>query len=192
MEPIFSQKKEKPEQQKKEVPNPVQVPSNPTKPAVKRITRSYNTPSIKDALSGKLEDNTVSAKQQHQAYNNSNLKEDFNKEQFKTKWNEFLTTVDSPTLKTTLSNVPDFVSDYQFVLKIGNTVQEENIKMIKPKLVAFLRNELKNSSIEVITQIETVESNRIIYSDDEKYDDMVKKNSDLQLLRQKFNLDFGD
>jgi hypothetical protein len=32
---------------------------------------------------------------------------------------------------------------------------------------------------------------RLIYSDAEKYDELVKKNSSLALLRQKFNLDFG-
>jgi len=162
------------------------------KPTLRKLSKSVNTPSIKDALSGKMQKNEVSAKQQHEAYTNQDLKENITEDRFKEKWNLFLNKVDSPTLKTTLSLIPEFSSDYKFILKIGNTVQEENIRIIKPELVSFLRNELKNSSIEVVTEIEEKEGEKLIYSDDEKYEEMVKNNPDLSLLRQKFNLDFGD
>lgn len=100
--------------------------------------------------------------------------------------------VDSPNLKITLSAAPSFSDDYQFILNIENTVQEEMVRTIKPNLVTFLRKELKNSSIDISTRIVEKSGEKMIYSDDEKYAEMVKKNPDLLLLRQKFNLDFGD
>lgn len=77
------------------------------------------------------------------------------------------------------------------VLEIENTIQEDLISNIKPELVSWLRVELKNSMIQLSTEITEKVKGRLIYSDPEKYDELLKKNSSLALLRQKFNLDFG-
>lgn len=160
--------------------------------SLKKLSRASESPSIRDALSGKPDGNNLSAKEQHEIYTANNLADDFTESMFIEKWNNYLSTVESPNLKFTLSTVPEFSPDYKFTLRIENTVQEENIKAIKPELVAFLRKELKNSSIEVISKIVETKGEKMIYSDDEKYADMAKKNPDLVLLRHKFNLDFGD
>lgn len=108
------------------------------------------------------------------------------------KWEAFVARLDDrPNLQSTLSNMPEWSDDYQFVLEIENTVQEDLISGIKPELVSWLRRELKNSKIQLITLITKKVKGRIIYTDAEKYDELVKKNPSLALLRQKFNLDFG-
>ena len=66
------------------------------------------------------------------------------------------------------------------------------INSIKPELVSFLRKELKNSEIEFTTKVTEHVKNKIIYTDKDKFDEMVKKNKSLKLLKQKFNLDFGE
>ncbi|MBK6285171.1 MAG: hypothetical protein IPF54_23275 [Draconibacterium sp.] len=81
--------------------------------------------------------------------------------------------------------------DYQLVLEIENTVQEDLISNIKPELVSWLRIELKNSLIQLNTVITEKVKGRIIYTDSEKYDELVKENPSLRLLKKKFNLDFG-
>jgi hypothetical protein len=149
-------------------------------------------PSIKDVLSGKMDKSDIAVKEQHEIYLNNHLNENFTEELFAEKWNLFLSKLESPNQKTTLSPAPEFNPDYRFILRVENTVQEEIIRTIKPELVAFLRKELKNSSIEVIAEIREKEGIKFIYSDDEKYQEMAKKNPDLILLRQKFKLDFGD
>jgi hypothetical protein len=58
-------------------------------------------------------------------------------------------------------------------------------------LVSWLRTELKNSKIQLITQITETVKGRIIYTDSEKFEEMAKKNPNLAILKQKFNLDFG-
>jgi hypothetical protein len=148
--------------------------------------------SIKDVLSGQAEKEVGSIREQHEIYTSSHINENFSERQFIEAWNLFLSRLESPNIKTSLSQVPEFKPDYRFVLIVENTIQEEMIKGIKPELVAFLRKELKNSTIEILTEIKEKEGGRIIYTDDEKYREMLKKNPNLELLRQKFKLDFGD
>jgi hypothetical protein len=151
-----------------------------------------SSPSIKDALDGKLEDKQLTAKEQHQMYSKNDEKEVFTNEELKLKWEVFLTRLnDRPNLQSTLSNLPELKEDYQLILEIENTVQEDLISTIKPELVSWLRKELKNSKIQLNTVITEKIKGRIIYSDAEKYDELLKENPSLALLRQKLNLDFG-
>jgi hypothetical protein len=77
-------------------------------------------------------------------------------------------------------------------MEIENTVQEDSINLIKPELVSYLRRELRNSKISLITKITEKTHGRVIYTDEEKYSEMLKKNPNLAVLKKKFNLDFGD
>ena len=172
-------------------------PATPTNsPIVKKLARrklnNISTPSIKNALEGKHNDNQLSAKEQHQIYSKDDEKENFTTEQLKVKWDAFLKRLDDkPNLQSTLSNLPELKEDYQLILEIENTVQEDLINNIKPELVSWLRVELKNSFIQLNTLITEKVKGRIIYTDSEKYDELVKENPSLALLRKKFNLDFG-
>jgi hypothetical protein len=178
----------------------VQSPATPTVPAgdveVRKIARrslsNMSSPSIKDALEGKLEDKQLTAKEQHQMYSKDDEKEDFTIEELQLKWEVFLTRLnDRPNLQSTLSNLPELKEDYQLILEIENTVQEDLISTIKPELVSWLRKELKNSKIQLTTLITEKVKGRIIYSDAEKYDELLKENPSLAILRQKLHLDFG-
>jgi len=149
-------------------------------------------PSIKDALQGKFAEDQISAKEQHQIYNQADEKEDFTAEDLQQKWEEFTARFeDRPNLKSTLSRFPEIKEDYKLLLEIENTIQENLINSIKPELVSWLRTALKNSKIQLITQITETAKGRIIYTDSEKFEEMVKKNPNLAILKQKFNLDFG-
>jgi hypothetical protein len=109
----------------------------------------------------------------------------------KQKWDEFLVRLDSrPNLKATLTEVPKLEGNFQLVLDIENSVQDDLIATIKPELVSFLRKELKNSKIQLTTQISENIKAKIIYTDNDRYDELLKKNPDLAILKRKFKLDF--
>jgi hypothetical protein len=149
-------------------------------------------PSIKDALKGKFKEDQISSIEQHKIFNQADETEDFTDEDLKVKWEQFLVRLEErPNLKSTLSTVPQIQEDYKLLLEIENTVQEDLIVSIKPELVTFLRKELKNSNIQLITQITEKTKGRFIYTDTEKLEEMIKKNPKLALLRKKFKLDFG-
>jgi len=178
------------------VPPQIKPPQPTEGTEIKKIARrtisNISTPSIKNALEGKLDENQLSAKEQHQIYSKDDEKENFTPEELKVKWDAFLFRLnDRPNLQSTLSGLPEIRENFELVLEIENTVQEDLISNIKPELISWLRVELKNSAIQLTTVITEKVKGRIIYSDAEKYDELMKLNPSLALLRQKFNLDFG-
>lgn len=121
-----------------------------------------------------------------------NYNDPFTHEQFEQKWREFLEMIpDRPNLIATLTALPEISDGNKLLLKIGNSVQEEEVRLIKPELLAFLKKELRNSGIELNTSIEKIESERTHFSDSEKMQILMQKNPELYELKQKFNLDFN-
>lgn len=173
------------------------VNTNQARPkrVVKRTLKDYSTPSIKDALQGKFknDDKQFSAKQQFEMHTKADEFEEFTIKDLEIKWKEFLTRLDDrPNLQSTLSKVPELKDNFQLYLEIDNSIQEGVINLIKPELISFLRKGLRNSKIELVTKVTDEIKNRIIYTDIDKFDEMVKKNPSLAKLKQKFNLDFGE
>jgi len=161
-----------------------------------RRTGSGFTPSIKDALLGKFPEESHAggdAREQMKYYAGEELHQPFTKEQFETKWSEYLERLyDRPNLKATLSRTPEIFDECKLKLRIDNSVQDGEIGKIKPDLVSWLRKELSNTGIELITEISIQETESKPYSETEKLIEMMKKNPNVNLLKQKFNLDFGD
>jgi hypothetical protein len=164
---------------------------NPAR-VIRKIGSSF-TPSIKDALAGKSNEQTITEAIGKVAFGDQiEQYETFSKEKFEAKWAEFLELIsDRPNLYATLSSAPEIQDGNKLLLKVGNSVQEEEVRLIKPELVTFLRRELSNSAIELSTIIEKIESERTHFSDSEKMQLLVQKNPELLELKRKFNLDFN-
>lgn len=161
---------------------------------IRKMGSSYS-PSIKDALSGSSQEKKVQDDPQKNIFSqyHENDFEPFTQDELTAKWIEFLDKMaDRPSLCSALSNVPEITDGNKLLLKIGNSVQEEDVRQIKPELVSWLRKELRNSGIEIITRLEKNESERVIFSDSEKLQMMMQKNPVLNEFKQKFNLDFHD
>ena len=188
MAPIFSEPQE-PTVDRKEIPKaPVEAP----KPALKKLTRQMNGPSIKSVMNGgAISDDKLTVKEQHEIYTNQDLSENFTDEQLQVKWKQYVATLeDRPNLKSTLSRNPILKDDGTLLLRIENHVQDDLIKNNKSQLVSWLRRELKNSSIELVTELTEHQSQKIAYTDGEKFEEMLQKNPDLAYMKQRFNLDF--
>lgn len=136
---------------------------------------------------------TEAAETSNYSQYDENLVEPFTQEQLATRWKEFKEKMaDRPSLCSALSTVPEIIEDHKLLLRIGNSVQEEDIRLIKPELISWLRMTLRNSKIELTTRLEKIESERTFFSDTEKLQMMMQKNPILNELKQKFNLDFGE
>lgn len=159
---------------------------------VRRVGNLFS-PSIKDAIAGNVSEEKTEVVVEKNEYSQDEIYyEPFTHEQLTVKWNEYLEQVsDRHNLRSTLSNVPELYEGNKLLLKIGNSVQEEEVRLIKMNLLLFLRKELRNSGIELETRIEKIESDRMFYSDSEKLQMMMHKNAVLNDLKQKFNLDFN-
>ncbi len=159
---------------------------------MKKLKPGLSGPSIKTAMQGlPVTATEVSSAEQHAIYHGRQLTETFSPDQLQVKWTEYLTTLnDRPNLKSTLSRTPKLMENNLILLEIENHVQDELIREIKPQLVSWLRRELKNSSIDLVTEMTKADVQRMVYTDNEKFDEMAQKNQALVYLKQRFKLDF--
>lgn len=162
------------------------------KSPVRKLTSDITGPSIKSALAGKESDESkLTAMEQHQIFTQKLEDKPFTEEQLIQKWEQYLETLsDRPNLKASLHRKPLYSADGRLVLQIDNQVQEELIRDEKPRLVAWLKRELQNSNVELTTEVVTRPVTKMLYTDGEKMEEMVRKNPALALLKQKFHLDF--
>lgn len=159
---------------------------------IRKIGGSF-TPSIKDALAGNLNSPKAEPVEQKNIFTDYQKQiESFTDEQLTDAWNRYLETItDRPSLMSVLSGVPER-DGAQLTLKVGSSVQEGEVRQIKPELVNWLRTELKNDDIEIITKFERFENERVLFSDSEKLVAMIQRNPELLELKKRFDLDFKD
>lgn len=92
-------------------------------------------------------------------------------------------------LFTLMTSNPPLLLD-NFIIEVGieNKIQENQLADEKIDLLNFLRVELQNFSIDIVTkQIEQVQKKRL-YTSTEKYQHMIEKNPKLEEFKQRFNL----
>ena len=173
-------------------PNENPGKTDPKKPVLQRMNPSMRGPSIRDALNGVVtREEKVSVQEQFSAYVSNDLKENFTRSQLELKWNEYLLSLQQrPSLKAALSQVPEITDDLRLEVTVSNSVQLEMVRDIKPQIVSWLRSELRNSGIDLIVRIDDSRPEKMIYTDQEKFQEMSRKNPSLLFLRQKFGLDF--
>ena len=95
---------------------------------------------------------------------------------------------------TTLKKqLPKLIDENNIEVIMNNSTQEEEfVSRVRNEMLAFLKKELNNSTLEIVTKQldEESDSGGKIYTPEDKFEHMSKKNPNLQKLRQEFNLDF--
>ncbi len=81
------------------------------------------------------------------------------------------------------TNIPKRIADNTFEIVISNSIQEKEINRLKPDLLSYLRQQLRNSSINIVLKMnETVQAQKYI-SPEDKYKQMAMQNPALIKLR---------
>jgi DNA polymerase-3 subunit gamma/tau len=155
------------------------------------------TPSLKDALKGTYSKPATTEKQviEESVPVNAEPKENqpFSQLQLQDSWTKY-----AEDLKSREPRIYSTLVAYQPVLKengiiefpVSNPLQEDLIRNIKTNLLTYLKKSLNNFSLDIVTTItEIVEINKL-YTSEDKFDHMAKKNPELIKLKQQFNLDF--
>ena len=75
------------------------------------------------------------------------------------------------------------------IVDLLSPVHETMLNSIKSELTAFLREKLKNNTLQVTGHIQTGEEKRIIYTNREKFDFLAGKNPMLRELKDRLGLD---
>jgi DNA polymerase-3 subunit gamma/tau len=121
-----------------------------------------------------------------------NPNNDFKETDLIEKWHAFSNKMgDKPRIFNTLTSKDPKLGENNIVsFLIDNNLQEEKINEIRNELLAYLKSELKNSSVDLKLVIsDKEEENNKLYTSEDKFKHMLSKNDDLNNLKQEFNLD---
>lgn len=149
--------------------------------------------SIKDAING------VQHKQENESeglkVEKPILSASFSEEDLLKNWESFTESIkeEKPRMANSLKHhLPKLGDALQIELELSNSAQlEEFNRDIKPRLLAFLENALQNNQFKIFPVISTEEEKQnTLYTSEEKFDHMLKKNPELGKLKERFNLDF--
>lgn len=157
-----------------------------------------NTISIKDAMKGTLTSQVEEIQEEESMTGDDDAlivhedTEDFTEKDLTDQWKKFANQIKDkrPRLyNTLLTNKPVINSQTNISFEISNNLQQEALNKIKPELLNHLRLTL-NSNLQLELSVnETLQESRL-YLPEDKYEHMLKKNPNLAVFRQKFNLDF--
>ncbi len=178
-----------------EVTDPPPEDQSPSEPkAHKKIPSSGY--SIKDALNGNNKRDIVSDQAEKDEAESKIIEEQpFTVEDIHREWNVFAENLKSerPRMYSTLkSHLPAIKDDYNISLMLDNTTQKDEFaRELKQDIVRFLQANLKNHKITIdLTVKPDEEGGTKLYTAEEKFEHMNKKNSYLGKMKQHFNLDF--
>ena len=74
-------------------------------------------------------------------------------------------------------------------VELLSPVHETMLNNIKSELTAFVREQLRNNTIQVMGELQSNEEKKIIYTNREKFDYLVEKNPMLRELKDRLGLD---
>ena len=84
---------------------------------------------------------------------------------------------------------PYEVRDKLIVVNLLSPVHETMLNNLKSELTAFLRERLKNTSIQVTGEMTATDDKKVIYTNREKFEYLADKNPVLKELKDRLGLD---
>lgn len=169
----------------------------PSEKVKRNVVRSA-TISIKNALNGESSEEDSDNPESDPANDvdpGEELQSEFTESELVSKLEEFAEGIkdERPRIANSLrSRKPELKDDFRIVVSFDNQTQIDAFNQtVKIDLKNFLMKELKNTEIEISTQlVENETTEKKLYTAEEKFNYLSKKNPDLVKLKQQFNLDF--
>lgn len=161
---------------------------------MRKKSAELGTPSISQALSGNFKTEEVAKPIAHEANAKEvqNKEKPFTQEQLNQIWSEFADKyTEQVHLYNTLTSELELQDNYLIKITVENSVQQDQIRQLKPEILGFLRRGLSNSKIDVIVELNRAKNEHKILTEEQKMQAMMKKNPALALMKNKFNLDFN-
>lgn len=87
-----------------------------------------------------------------------------------------------------LNCLPTLLDNYQFEVVVHNPVQKDELTNCCIDLLNFLRTQLNNSSIQMLTRIDETNEKKLAYTSTEKYEHLNNINPLLSKLKDEFDL----
>jgi hypothetical protein len=119
----------------------------------------------------------------------SSVAQPYTEGQLREAWNAFAGQRKKFQAEYQMLSQPYQLHDNVIVVELLSPVHETMLNNIKLELTGFLREQLKNNTIQVTGQLQTGEEKKIIYTNREKFDYLIEKNPMLRELKDRLGLD---
>ena len=113
----------------------------------------------------------------------------FTPQQLQEVWNSFAEQRKKFQAEYQLLTQPYDLTGNKVILHLHNPVQETILANLRSDLVTFVRDQLRNQSIQVVGELREAEQRKVIYTNREKFDYLVQKNPALRELKDRLGLD---
>ena len=150
-----------------------------------KIRSTPRTPQLADLLKSESKTETRNTS----AVTDTILAEPFTEARLREVWNSFAEQRKKFQAEYQMLSQPYQLQDNVITVELLSPVHETMLNNIKIELTAFLRDHLKNNSIQVAGQLYTGEEKKVIYTNREKFDYLVEKNPLLRELKDRLGLD---
>jgi hypothetical protein len=114
---------------------------------------------------------------------------EFTLEQLQSAWSEFAEQRKKFQAEYQLLTQPYELDQHKIILHLHNPVQESMLTNLKTDLTAFIRDRLKNQSMQIVGELREAEQRKVIYTNREKFDYLSQKNPILKELKDRLGLD---
>ena len=113
----------------------------------------------------------------------------FTPDQLRTAWKEFAETRKIYQAEYHLLSQEIEVRDNQVIVHLHNSFQDTLINTIKSDALTFLREKLKNNTIQLTGELSVSDEKKVIYTNREKFEHLAEKNPKLKDLKERLGLD---
>ena len=170
-------------------PQPVEKPS---------VTAAVASVSIKDLMQRQKQQ--AAAQQQAQAEKSAQNAapqteecQDFTQEQVAQLWQKLAAIYQNkkPRLHAIFaSSVPTIKENYVLEMTLQNSLQNDAINEVRDGFLKYIRQQLHNTKIQVVTRVDETATKNMIYTDADKFNFLNSQNNNLGVLKTELNLDF--
>ncbi|MBR4267285.1 MAG: DNA polymerase III subunit gamma/tau [Bacteroidales bacterium] len=87
-------------------------------------------------------------------------------------------------------SIPEIKDNYVLEMTLVNSLQQDAINEVKTGFVNYVRQQLHNGKIEIVTKVDPTVQRKTVYTDTDKFQFLNEQNSNLGVLKQDLNLDF--
>lgn len=162
------------------------IPVAKPAPAPKESSRPKTTLSLNDLFKNSEKTEQATEKKE-EALPERN--EPVTQELLSNAWNNFAEQRKDQVAEYHLLQQPYELNGTSITIHLTNPIEEPLLQSLKPSLVEYLREHLKNNSLQVHGTLKTTESKKKAYTNKEKFDQMVEQNPALAELKARFGLD---
>ncbi len=117
------------------------------------------------------------------------MTESYTEQQLRQAWDEFAGTRKHLQAESQMLSQAYEIKDHVIIVTLLSPVHESMLNNIKMELAAFLRDKVRNTSIQITGLLTTSDDKKVIYTNRDKFDYLAEKNPILKELKDRLGLD---